>query len=112
MYASEVTTASAVSPSPTKTLLSRAGFDWVLIVGGFYAGTWASDDLGDVSWRQMATSASLELDYSAGAFIGENSAIDVGYMYYDYPGEVDEGDYQEINRHGGLALYQCQLQHW
>ncbi len=43
---------------------------------------------------------SLELDYYAGWGIdlGENMAIDVGYMYYDYPGDssAGEGDYQEL----------------
>ena len=65
------------------------GFD-VAFESGFYVGTWASS---------IDFSGGLELDYYAGwaMEVGENSAIDVGYMYYDYPGDDGaEGDYQEV----------------
>ena len=67
------------------------GFD-----NGIYIGTWGSTvdfDSAD------GFDGSLELDYYVGwgMDIGENSAIDVGYLYYDYPGDDgDEGDYQEL----------------
>ena len=67
------------------------GFD-----NGIYIGTWGSTvDFDSVD----GFDGSLELDYYVGwgMDIGENSAIDVGYLYYDYPGDDgDEGDYQEL----------------
>lgn len=67
------------------------GFD-----NGIYVGTWASSVDFD---SNDGFDGSLELDYYVGwgMDIGENSAIDVGYLYYDYPGDDGaEGDYQEL----------------
>jgi uncharacterized protein (TIGR02001 family) len=63
---------------------------------GFYIGTWGSVvDFGGGEY------GSLELDYYAGwaSSIGDTDfGIDVGYIYYDYPGDDGdvEGDYQEV----------------
>ena len=74
----------------------QAGFDYGF-ENGFYVGTWGStvdfDSAGDFS-------GSLELDFYGGwgREVGENSSIDVGYIYYAYPGDDNglDGDYQEI----------------
>ena len=65
---------------------------------GFYVGTWGStvnfDTNGD------CCNGSLELDYYAGwaNSIGDsNFGIDVGYIYYTYPGDNDtDADYGEL----------------
>jgi uncharacterized protein (TIGR02001 family) len=67
---------------------------------GFYIGTWASMvDFGDSN--DTGSFGNMEIDYYGGwaSSIGDtNFGVDVGYMYYQYPGDtVDpEGDYQEI----------------
>lgn len=74
----------------------QGGFDYAA-ESGFYIGTWGStvdfDSTTDFN-------GSLELDIYAGwGFdIGENSNIDVGYIYYAYPGDDNgaDGDYQEF----------------
>ncbi len=73
----------------------QGGFD-VAFEPGFYIGTWGSS----VDFDSGAY-GTLELDYYAGwaGNIGDSDfGIDVGYMYYDYPGDDSEveGDYQEI----------------
>ena len=64
---------------------------------GFYIGTWGSSVDFD---SNEGYDGSLELDYYAGwsSAIGDTDfGIDVGYIYYDYPGDNgDEGDYQEF----------------
>ncbi len=73
----------------------QGGFDYAFD-NGIYVGTWGSSVDFD---SNDGYDGSLELDYYIGwgMDVGEDSAIDVGYMYYDYPGdEGDEGDYQEI----------------
>jgi uncharacterized protein (TIGR02001 family) len=67
---------------------------------GFYLGTWASsvDFGGD---NETGSFGTMEIDYYAGwaGPVGDTDfGIDVGYTYYDYPGDtVDpEGDYQEF----------------
>ena len=79
----------------------QGGFD-VAFEQGFYLGTWGSSvdfDVNDVNGEDAAD-GSLELDYYAGwsGPIGDTDfGIDVGYIYYDYPGdEGDFGDYQEL----------------
>jgi uncharacterized protein (TIGR02001 family) len=73
----------------------QGGFD-VAFEPGFYVGTWGSVvDFGGGPY------GSLELDYYAGwaGNIGDSDiGIDVGYIYYDYPGDDGdvEGDYQEV----------------
>ena len=75
----------------------QGGFDYAWD-NGIYIGTWGSTvDFADTEDTHFG---SLELDYYIGwaMDVGENSAIDVGYLYYDYPGDDGdvEGDYQEI----------------
>lgn len=74
----------------------QGGFD-VGFEPGFYIGTWGSS----VDFDDDGSLGSLELDYYAGwaGPIGDsNFGIDVGYYYYDYPGDDgdSEGDYQEF----------------
>lgn len=74
----------------------QGGFDYAH-ESGFYIGTWGStvdfDSTTDFN-------GSLELDVYGGwgTDIGENSTIDVGYIYYAYPGDDNglEGNYQEF----------------
>ena len=78
----------------------QGGFD-VAFEPGFYVGTWASSiDFGDVD-DGSGSYGTMEIDYYGGwaGSIGDSDfGIDVGYMYYQYPGDtVDpEGDYQEF----------------
>jgi uncharacterized protein (TIGR02001 family) len=74
----------------------QAGFDYAF-TNGFYVGTWGSTvDFDSVE----GLDGSLELDVYGGwgTDFGENSSIDLGYIYYAYPGDDSglEGDYQEI----------------
>ena len=65
---------------------------------GFYLGIWGSSV--DFDTNGPCCDGSLELDYYGGwaSSIGDTDfGIDVGYIYYDYPGDDgDEGDYQEF----------------
>jgi uncharacterized protein (TIGR02001 family) len=74
----------------------QGGFD-VEFSPGFYVGTWGSSVDFD---SNDGYDGSLELDYYAGwsSAIGDTDfGIDVGYIYYDYPGDNgDEGDYGEV----------------
>jgi uncharacterized protein (TIGR02001 family) len=76
----------------------QGGFDYAWD-SGIYIGTWGSTVDFD-SDSDGGFNGSLELDYYIGwgMDVGENSAIDVGYLYYDYPGDssAGEGDYQEL----------------
>ncbi len=76
----------------------QGGFDYAWD-NGIYVGTWGSTVDFD-SDSDGGFNGSLELDYYVGwsGDVGENSSIDVGYLYYDYPGDssAGEGDYQEI----------------
>jgi uncharacterized protein (TIGR02001 family) len=82
----------------------QGGFDlgWD---NGIYVGTWASSVDFDVSSADGGLNGSLELDYYVGwaSDIGDSGfGIDVGYLYYDYPGDDGvEGDYQEL--YGSLS---------
>ncbi|MAT92084.1 MAG: hypothetical protein CME59_05750 [Halioglobus sp.] len=74
----------------------QGGFD-VSFEPGFYVGTWGSS----VDFDDDGSLGSLELDYYAGwsGNIGDSDfGIDVGYLFYDYPGDDgdSEGDYQEF----------------
>ncbi len=76
----------------------QGGFDYAF-ANGIYIGTWGSTVDFDVDSTGVGFNGSLELDYYIGwgMDVGENSAIDVGYLYYDYPGDDgEEGDYQEL----------------
>lgn len=73
----------------------QGGFDYAWD-NGIYIGTWGSTVDFDST---DGFNGSLELDYYIGwgMDVGENSSIDVGYLYYDYPGDDGaEGDYQEL----------------
>lgn len=74
----------------------QGGFD-VEFSPGFYVGTWGSSVDFD---SNEGYDGSLELDYYAGwsSAIGDTDfGIDVGYIYYDYPGDNgNKGDYQEF----------------
>ncbi|MDX1734387.1 MAG: TorF family putative porin [Halioglobus sp.] len=73
----------------------QGGFD-AAFAPGFYVGVWGSSvDFGGGVY------GSIEMDYYAGwaGNIGDTDfGIDVGYVYYDYPGDKGccEGDYQEF----------------
>ena len=74
----------------------QAGFDYAF-ENGFYVGTWGSS----VDFQSLeGFEGSLELDFYGGwgRDVGENSSIDLGYIYYAYPGDDSgvDGDYQEI----------------
>jgi len=74
----------------------QAGFDYAF-ESGFYVGVWGSSvDFDSVE----GFDGSLELDVYGGwgTEFGQNSSIDIGYMYFAYPGDNQsgEGDYQEI----------------
>ena len=89
----------------------QGGFD-VAFEPGFYIGTWGSsvdfdcndidvpDGHPEVSGACSGLDGSLELDGYAGwsGPIGDTDfGIDVGYIYYAYPGDDgDDGDYQEF----------------
>lgn len=73
----------------------QAGFDYAFD-NGFYLGTWGSSVDFD---SNIDFDGSLELDVYGGwgTDIGEDSSIDLGYIYYAYPGDDGaEGDYQEF----------------
>jgi uncharacterized protein (TIGR02001 family) len=78
----------------------QGGFD-VSFEPGFYVGTWASSvDFGDVD-DGSGSYGTMEIDYYAGwaGPVGDTDfGIDVGYMYYQYPGDTVDptGDYQEF----------------
>ncbi len=78
----------------------QGGFD-ASFEPGFYVGTWASSvDFGDVT-DGSGSFGTMEIDYYAGwtGPIGDSDfGIDVGYMYYQYPGDTVDptGDYQEV----------------
>ena len=84
----------------------QGGFD-VAFDNGNYIGTWGSSVDFDLDSSQ-GLNGSLELDYYVGwaSDIGDSGlALDVGYLYYDYPGDssVLEGDYQEIYASASFA---------
>lgn len=76
----------------------QGGFDAGL-ENGLYIGTWGSSiDFGDSN--DTGSFGTLELDYYAGwaGPIGDsNFGLDVGYIYYDYPGDTvnPKGDFGE-----------------
>ena len=73
----------------------QGGFD-IAWDTGIYVGTWASSVDFD---SNDGYDGSLELDYYAGwaGDLNDNVGVDVGYMYYSYPGDDGaEGDYQEV----------------
>ncbi len=79
----------------------QGGFD-ASFEPGFYIGTWASSvDFGDVT-DGSGSYGTMEIDYYAGwsGPIGDTDfGIDVGYYYYQYPGDTIDptGDYEEFN---------------
>lgn len=82
----------------------QGGFDFSF-ENGVYVGTWGSVVDFDVSSADGGLNGSLELDYYIGyaGDISEDVSFDVGYLYYDYPGDDGlEGDYQEL--YGSLSF--------
>jgi len=80
----------------------QGGFD-IEHESGFYIGVWGSSV--DFDTNGPGYDGSLELDYYGGFShsITETLAFDVGYIYYDYPGDNGpEGDYQEV--YGSLSF--------
>ena len=79
----------------------QGGFD-ATFESGFYIGTWASSvDFGDVD-DGSGSYGTMEIDYYGGwgAPIGDTDfSVDVGYMYYQYPGDTVDpsGDYEEFH---------------
>lgn len=77
----------------------QGGFD-MSFEPGFYLGTWASSvDFGDVD-DGSGSYGTMEIDYYTGwaGPIGDTDfAVDVGYAYYQYPGDTVDptGDYDE-----------------
>jgi uncharacterized protein (TIGR02001 family) len=74
----------------------QGGFD-IAWDTGIYVGTWASSV--DFDTNAVGFDGSLELDYYAGwaSDLDDNVGVDVGYMYYSYPGDNGpDGDYQEL----------------
>ncbi|WP_157976595.1 TorF family putative porin [Parahaliea mediterranea] len=86
----------------------QGGFD--LSFGpGFYVGTWGST-VDFLTAEGEGVDGSLELDYYAGWSMETESGVgvDVGYLYYDYPGDDGlEGDYQEI--YGSVSFWDVTL---
>lgn len=89
----------------------QGGFD-ITWDSGIYVGTWASSV--DFDTNGEGFDGSLELDGYVGwaSDITDSVGIDVGYMYYSYPGDNElDGDYQEfyfkVNLFGGTlgAVY-------
>jgi uncharacterized protein (TIGR02001 family) len=80
-----------------ESIALQGGFD-AEFAGGFYIGTWGSTV--DFDTNGEGYDGSLELDYYAGwaSDLGDSGlGIDVGFLYYDYPGDDDEeGDYWEV----------------
>jgi uncharacterized protein (TIGR02001 family) len=65
----------------------------------------------DFDTNEFGFDGSLELDYYIGwaSDIGDTGvSIDVGYLYYDYPGDDgEEGDYQEL--YGSIGFWDITL---
>ena len=83
-----------------ESIALQGGFD-LNHESGFYIGTWGSSVDFD---SNDGYDGSLELDYYAGfgSDISGDWSYDVGFMYYDYPGDNgDDGDYAEV--YGSLA---------
>jgi len=80
-----------------ESIAIQGGFD-AEFGAGFYVGTWGSTV--DFDTNGEGYDGSLELDYYAGwaSDLGDSGlGIDVGFLYYDYPGDDDEeGDYWEV----------------
>ena len=80
-----------------ESIAIQGGFD-AEFGAGFYIGTWGSTV--DFDTNGEGYDGSLELDYYAGwaSDLGDSGlGIDVGFLYYDYPGDDDEeGDYWEV----------------
>jgi len=79
-----------------ESIAIQGGFD-VGFEPGIYIGTWGSS----VDFDDDGSLGSLELDYYIGwaGNIGDSDfGIDIGYLYYDYPGDDgdSEGDYGEF----------------
>jgi len=75
--------------SQTKTSPAvQGGFD-LAHDNGFYAGIWASN---------VSFANNMELDYYAGfaTDLNDDVSVDIGYVYYDYPGSTTADDFGEV----------------
>jgi uncharacterized protein (TIGR02001 family) len=75
----------------------QGGFD-LAFENGIYIGTWGSS-VDFLTADGEGFDGSLELDYYVGWAMETASGVgvDVGFLYYDYPGDDDpEGDFSEI----------------
>ena len=74
----------------------QGGLDYAF-ENGFYLGTWGSSVNFD-SIEDFNGSLKLDVYGGWGTDFGENSSIDLGYIYYAYPGDDGglDGDYQEF----------------
>lgn len=98
-----------------ESIAVQGGFD-AEFGPGFYVGIWGSTvdfDCNDIPEDCSGYDGSLELDYYGGwsSSIGDTDfGIDVGYIYYDYPGDDgDEGDYQEFYVGGSWRDFSLQV---
>lgn len=87
----------------------QGGFD-VAFDSGVYIGTWGASVDFDTN-SEIGLNGGIELDYyiGYGSDIGDSGvSFDIGYIYYDYPGDEDDadgavlGDYQEV--YGSLSF--------
>jgi len=90
-----------------ESIALQGGFD-LGFDNGIYIGTWGSTVDFD---SNDGFDGSLELDYYIGwaSDIGDSGiSLDVGYLYYDYPGDNGaEGDYQEL--YGSIGFWDVTL---
>ena len=90
-----------------ESIALQGGFD-LGFDNGIYIGTWGSSVDFD---SNRGFDGSLELDYYIGwaSDIGDTGiTLDVGYLYYDYPGDNGaEGDYQEL--YGSIGFWDVTL---
>lgn len=76
----------------------QGGFDWSA-ANGFYVGTWASN--------VTFSGAAIEVDYYAGfaTEINENTAVDVGVLWYNYPEDDSNPDLDYWEFYGSLGVF-------
>lgn len=86
----------------------QGGFD-LAFDNGIYIGTWGSS-VDFLTAEGEGVDGTLELDYYVGWSMETESGVgvDVGYLYYDYPGDDGlEGDFQEV--YGSVSFWDLTL---
>lgn len=80
----------------------QGGFD-VALENGLYAGTWASN--------VTFSGAAIEVDYYAGwaGEINENTAVDVGVLWYNYPEDDADPDLDYYELYGSVGIFGATL---